>query len=146
MPVRPSCLAALTAAFFISIAIPASGAESPSPATYDSTESSASVLSDVQAAYQAAWAQRQSGEFEGAVRSADQGLALIENAITPDIDATSRRTLVDLRARLSGLRIAARRDGANQSMARANGNDADDRELNTPAAEEITPQFNAEVF
>lgn len=146
MPVRPSHLAALTAALFISIAIPASGAETPSPATYDSTESSASVLSDVQAAYQAAWAQRQSGEFDGAVRSADQGLALIEKAITPDLDATSRRTLVDLRARLSGLRIAAKRDGANQSMARANGNDADDRVLNTPAAEEITPQFNAEVF
>lgn len=148
MPVRPSHLAALTAALFLyCTAIPVSGAESPfTPSTHDSSETSNSVISDVQAAYQAAWAQRQSGEFEGAIRSTEQGLELIDKAITPDLDATTRRTLVDLRARLAALRIAAKRDAANQSMARANGNDADDRVLNMPAAEEITPQFNAEVF
>jgi membrane-bound lytic murein transglycosylase D len=172
LPVRPSHLAAFVAAVLI-LNVPRSvladtamvaatvdssaSASSPTPGPVGTTPSGGPVgtapavipstaLATAQAGYQAAWAQRHAGEFDAAVRSAEQAMAVIDDALTPDVDATTRRSLVDLRSQLSGLRDAARKEAQSQSSAVASGNEADDKVLNTPAAEEITPQFNADVY
>ncbi len=92
-------------------------------------------------AYQMAWAQRQAGEHAGAARTAETALGAIETALAGDLDATTRRELVDVQSKLGGLRDAAR--SAIASPAGAAGDDA--RVLDTPAIEAIEPQFNAEV-
>ncbi len=97
-------------------------------------------------AYERAWNQRQTGAFGVAVATADSGLVRIIAAIAADPDAAQRRELVDLQSRLAALRDAAQRDARSASAANAVGNEADDAVLNAPAVEEITPQYNDDVY
>src|SRR5262249_14106261 len=61
-------------------------------------------------AVQAAWTQRQVGDFDQAVRIADHALIEIEAVLAGDMDAARRRDLQDLRGRLTGIREAAKHD------------------------------------
>src|SRR5204862_6084367 len=70
----------------------------------------------------------------------------LAGAVAAGPDASERMNLVDLESKLRGLLTAARRDSASASSAAAAGNEADEKVMNTPAAEEIKPQFNADVY
>ncbi|MGH7741300.1 MAG: LysM peptidoglycan-binding domain-containing protein [Candidatus Eiseniibacteriota bacterium] len=111
-------------------------------------DSVAPPLGSVEArtAYRAAWAQRQAGDFAGAIATSERALATIETDLSAGPDATERRELVDLKSKLDGLRQSARKDAETASSAAAAGNDADERVLNAPAVEEIQPQFNPDVY
>jgi len=106
----------------------------------------ASPVVNARIAYQAAWAQRQAGDFNGAISTSQRALAGVADAVASGPDATERMDLVDLRSKLTGLATAARRDSISASNARAAGNDADEKVLNAPAKDEIQPQFNSEVY
>ena len=105
-----------------------------------------STLSKARDAYQAAWTARQAGDFGGAIATSNRALAQIAEALTAGPDASERMNLVDLEAKLRGLVSASRRDSASASSAAAAGNPVDEKVLNTPAAEEIKPQFNSDVY
>ena len=102
----------------------------------DTAPGPAAVIGSARAAYQAAWAQRQAGEAASAVETAQRAVLDIETALMSDIDAGTRRELIEIRVKLTGLRDAARR-----SLDRP-----DSDVLNTPAIEDIEPQLNAEVY
>ncbi len=151
VPIRAATLAALAAVLLSLGRPPAVGAEGAAPASLPGAADSIatapdSVRSTARIAYQAAWVQRQAGEFAGAVLTAEMALASIEEALAGDPDAATRRELTDLRSRLAGLRDAARNDASSASSALARGNDADERVLNSPAVEDITLQFNSDVY
>ncbi|HTM58346.1 MAG TPA: LysM peptidoglycan-binding domain-containing protein [Candidatus Udaeobacter sp.] len=97
-------------------------------------------------AYQAAWAQRQSGDFKSAINTSNHALSAIAEALATGPDASERMNLVDLDSKLRGLVAASRRDSASASSAAAAGNPVDEKVLSAPAAEEIKPQFNADVY
>jgi membrane-bound lytic murein transglycosylase D len=117
----------------------------PAPTVADSASAPAGgPVEAARAAYQAAWALRQSGEFAAAVVASDSALARIDAALARDPDATERRELVDSRARLAALRAASQHEierGTTEP-----GNEADSGVLNAPAADAIEPQFNADVY
>src|SRR6058998_137401 len=95
-----SLFLALAMACFLPSAAPADPAEDPSAcATEDSvTTSPASVLSSARAAYQTAWALRESGESAVAVITANQAMASVEAALRGDLDASTRRDLTELKS------------------------------------------------
>jgi membrane-bound lytic murein transglycosylase D len=150
MPVRVSALAAVVLLF--SLAFPPAGlaaTASPTPGSADSLARAAetSAIQDLRALYEAAWVQRQAGEYVLAVRTAEAGLTQVDKAIGSNPDAAARRELVDLRSRLDGLRSAAHRDAEIAAKPPASGSRmSDDQVLAAPAVDEIEPQFNAEVY
>ena len=100
------------------------------------------VENDAKEAYQTAWGQRQVGDFDQAVRTADHALIEIEAILAGDIDATRRRDLQDLRGRLSGLRDAAKHELEKTATAQ----DANDpKVLAAPAVENVRLQVNSDV-
>ena len=153
MPVRTLALAAMMVAALISTSPRSSVAEplvvaavSDSQAALSGPIEAFDPVATARTGYQAAWVQRQAGDFDGAIGTAVRALAGIDGAIAASPDASERMNLVDLQSKLRGLVRAARRDSASASSATAAGNDADDKVLNAPATEEIQPQFNAEVY
>ena len=146
MPARRMALAALLVASMTMLARPSAA---DVPATAEAPDSAAVEISPAvpaRTAYQAAWAQRQSGDFSGATATAERALVAIEAALQAKPDAGLRRDLVELRSKLDGLRLAARKDAESASSAAAAGNDADEHVLSAPAVEEIQPQFNSDVY
>ncbi|MEK7329473.1 MAG: lytic transglycosylase domain-containing protein, partial [Candidatus Eisenbacteria bacterium] len=101
-------------------------------------------LAAARSAYQAAWAQREAGDPSAAVPTAEGALQDIARALGGDLDASTRRELVDAQAKLTGLRDAARGDVAEAAPGGADAADA--QVLNAPAIEDIEPQFNADVY
>src|SRR5262245_53272350 len=97
-------------ACFLPSAAPADPAETPPAATVSADSaatSSSAALASARAAYQTVWALRESGENAIAVITADQALAAVESSLRGDIDATTRRDLTEIKARLRGLRDSA---------------------------------------
>jgi len=141
-----SFILVLAMACLLPAAAPADPAEvQPACATDDSTTTSpASVLSSARAAYQTAWALRESGENSIAVITANQALAAVDGALHGDVDATTRRDLVDLKSRLRGLRDSAQHRVDSERS--DGGNVADAGVLNRPAGDGIEPQFNEDVY
>ncbi len=101
------------------------------------------LVTTARAAYQTAWAQRETKHHAGALRTAELALRELALALSGDLDASTRRELVDMQSKLTGLRDAARADLAERAKDDADA--ADDRVLNAPAIEDIEPQFNADV-
>lgn len=125
-----------------------------SPAAKDSVAPTEDRLGAARAAYQTAWDQREAGDHAAAVKTADQALEEITRALDTDLDATTRRELVDVQSKLAGLRDAARGDAGDGAEARPAPAPApkkpaepvDAQVLNAPAIEDIEPQFNSEVY
>jgi membrane-bound lytic murein transglycosylase D len=107
--------------------------------------SHATALAAARSAYQEAWAQRQAGEFAGAVKTAADGLARLEAELPPEPDPTSHSDVTDLTARLTELRNAAQADLGNAPPPEP-GNEADATVLNAPAVDALEPQLNADVY
>ena len=119
------------------------------------------VLREARSAYQSAWAQRESGEYGAAVETAEAALATVERTLKEDLDATRHRDLVEIKARLSGVRDAAHheleaRQDASKPDKNAGSNNAgsnkgtddgstDPKVLNAPAIEDLRPQVNEDV-
>ncbi|HYM81893.1 MAG TPA: LysM peptidoglycan-binding domain-containing protein [Candidatus Limnocylindria bacterium] len=102
------------------------------------------LLTALRAAYQAAWVQRQAGELPGAAQTSEAALNQIGSALAGDVDAARRRDLVEVQAKLIGLRDAVRRQLDHPPSPSTS---AEERQvLNAPAVEEIEPQFNADVY
>ena len=95
--------------------------------------------------YDRAWKLRQNGDAEAARLASERALQTIGDALAHDPDAAMRRELTDLQSRYEGLRDAAKHD-QEQSPAVEPGNEADAKVLNQPAAEQIQPQMNADVY
>ncbi len=126
---------------------PAASAAAPAaaPAADVADSTTGSPVVPIRAAYQAAWTLRAAGEYGQAVERAGEGLSLVDAAIAGNPDATTRLELVDLRARLAGVRDGAANDL--QSLPRVEpGNEADDKVLAAAATEDIELQTNAEVL
>jgi membrane-bound lytic murein transglycosylase D len=104
------------------------------------------AIAEAQAAYENAWRQRDSGAFQLAAATADSGLSHLEAALAADPDASVRRELVGLQARLRSVHENADRDARTATAAHDQGNEPDDSVLNTPAAEELAPQYNEDVY
>src|SRR5262249_28820130 len=99
------------------------------------------VQDEARDAVQAAWTQRQVGDFDQAVRIADHALIEIEAVLAGDMDAARRRDLQDLRGRLTGIREAAKHD-----LEKSAAEDTPDAKvLSAPATENVRLQFNADV-
>jgi peptidoglycan lytic transglycosylase D len=105
-----------------------------------------SALMNARLAYQNAWSQRHSGDFGAAIGLSESGLRIVAAALERDPDFQTRAQLTDLEARLNGLHDAATSDRTAATQAKATGNEADEKVLNTPAAESIEPQVNADVI
>ena len=148
MPVRSTAVMCL---LLLTVAMPqASRADAGAGlllATVPTDSASAGpVVGPARQAFQAAWAQRESGDFAAAKATIQAALAKIDTALAHDPDLAERRELLDVRSKLDGLGQAARSDASTASSAEASGNEADERVLNAPAVEEITPQFNGQVY
>jgi len=115
-------------------------------AAVDSSAGSASAVLNARLAYQTAWAQRQAGAFDDAERTLRIGLDEVAAALAGAPDQSTRGELTDLQARLAGLRQAVAHDRQASAEAARTGNVADEKVLNAPAAEELQPQFNADVY
>jgi membrane-bound lytic murein transglycosylase D len=155
MPDRLSGSAALAAVILLSSSVIAFAepalTTSSSPANSDTGQvtlpapAPAGIALAMHAAYENAWAQRQAGDFEAAVTVTEAALREVNEALSHDPDMTTRRDLTEIRARLEGLRAASRHDLASAASAKASGNEPDEKVLNAPAIEGITPQINADV-
>lgn len=95
--------------------------------------------------YDRAWKLRQNGDAEAARLASEKALQQIGDALAHDPDASMRREFIDLQSRYEGLRDAAKHD-QEQAPAVEPGNEADAKVLNQPAAEQIQPQMNADVY
>lgn len=116
-----------------------------SAAATDSTSGGA-TLGDLRLAYQSAWAQRQSGDYDTAAQTAAHALERVDQALAANPDLASRTDLNELRSRLTGLQGAAVKDRDAAAAAKKSGNVADDKVLNAPATEDvIEPQVNDQV-
>src|SRR5436190_1309858 len=156
MPVRALTLAAL--AVLLTFAPPPSLADDnqgedggrvvSGPTAKDSTLQAepVSTVMAVRTAYETAFSQRKAGDAVGAIGTVEAALLQIEVALSLDPDATTRRDLIDLQARLTGLRDAAESDLQAPQTRTEPGNEADERVLNAPAVDAIQPQFNADVY
>jgi peptidoglycan lytic transglycosylase D len=110
--------------------------------------STAAALDAVRSAklgYRAAWAQRQSAQFDDAIRTAAATKADIDTALQGDMSAQTRMELAGLRTRLDGLGSAARSDREAAKAAEAEGNEADASVLDAQAVDQIEAQMNPEV-
>jgi membrane-bound lytic murein transglycosylase D len=114
-------------------------------ATSDSSVAWSAALENARSAYQAAWSARQNGQFDVAASVCDRALARIAEVLGSDPDMATRRELTELAARIEGLRDAARKDQTSATAAKAQGNEADERTLNSPAIEDIPLQSNRQV-
>ena len=121
----------------------ATGPDAPPDSTLVAAPSPVAVA---RSAYQNAWAQRQAGDFATAVEVAENGLKQVEEALAQKPDMTTRCALTELKAKLAGLRDAARHDQESSASAKASGNEPDDKVLNTPATENIELQVNEDVL
>ena len=147
MRFRPLASAALAAVLMFGAPLGARAEESSVPGlSADSIATPPLESIEARTAYRAAWAQRQAGDFAGAIATSERALAAIEQALNASPDASEHRELVDLKSKLEGLRQAAHKDAESASSAAAAGNDADEKVLNAPAVEEIQPQFNPDVY
>ncbi|MBI1799692.1 MAG: LysM peptidoglycan-binding domain-containing protein [Candidatus Eisenbacteria bacterium] len=147
MPVRPTTLATLLVASILLAHPTGSRAQTVAAATVaDSAAAPADPVADARSAFQTAWAQRQAGDFAGAIATAERGLGAVARALVTGSDSETRLELVELQSNLGGLRDAASKDARSASSAAAAGNDADEKVLSAPAAEEIQPQLNADVY
>ena len=97
-------------------------------------------------AYQTAWSRREAGELAAAAEIADSALSLVDATLASDLDASSRRELTELSAKLTGVRDAARHDLRSPAPPPGADDEPDARVLNAPAIESIEPQFNADVY
>src|SRR5262245_57736484 len=125
------------------------------------------AAADARAAYETAWADRQSGDFAGAVSTAEASLATLERVLAGDLEASRRRDLVELKSKLSAVRDAARHELDSQSSKKPDGDaskkpdgdaskkpkgsgsddgSTDPKVLNAPAIEDLRPQMNADVL
>jgi peptidoglycan lytic transglycosylase D len=142
---RPIILLVLALAAWVS---PASAGAflplvSPPPGTPDSLrEPTVEPLASARSAYQAAWTLREAKDPAAAARTADRALDDLAKVLQGDVDASTRRELVDIQSKLSGLRDAAK---AQSAAPDSSGDTADAQVLNAPAIEDIEPQVNAEV-
>ena len=119
----------------------------PAPAALveaDSLKADA-VLDRARSTYQQAWEKRDTGDAEGAARATEIPLAQIAALLGTNLDAASRRDLVEIRGKLEGLRDAARHDVSSRAQAEADGS-SDPKVLNAPAIEDVRLQFNADVY
>jgi membrane-bound lytic murein transglycosylase D len=147
LPFRPVALAAMLLAIQMS-ALPARSFAEP-PVALVIADTSLIPLSPLAAArkvYQTAWSQRQSGDFSASIATADRALALVNAQLASNPDSEYRLELIELQSDIGGLRDAARKDAASASSAAAAGNGLDDKVLSTPAAEDIQPQLNSDVY
>src|SRR5688572_16548146 len=120
----------------------------------DSTGPSALILA-ARAAHQKAWSQRDGGDFAASVQTAEASLATLDQALEGDLDASTRREIVELRGRIAGLRDAARGDleaktDDKKSDKSEKDKDKDDdasdpKVLNAPAIDDLRPQMNGDV-
>src|ERR1043165_6681236 len=74
-------------------------AEAHTPSAPDSTPS---PLADLRLAYQNAWAQRQSGDYELAAQTAAHALEHVDHLLAAGTDQSSRGELNELRSRFAG--------------------------------------------
>ncbi len=137
-PLSPSWCTADDSADPLVAAVAAPGAAA------DSMDAGA-VVQNARAAHQAAWAQRQVGDLDQAVKTAEAALLQVEAGLAGDLDAARRRDLVDVRARLVGIRDAARHDLERRDATGDDGS-TDPQVLNAPAVEDVRLQFNADVY
>ena len=123
-------------------AAPATAA-APVPATPDSVQMPDLVV--LRETYDRAWKLRQDGDADASRLACERALQEIGDALANDPDASMRRELTDLQSRYQGLRDAAKHD-QEQAPAAEPGNEADEKVLNQPAADQIEPQLNADVY
>ena len=150
MQLRNPTLATLSLAVLLAGPVRAWAAEGSAPALQacDSAVTDARVnpAASVRAAYGTAFSQRKAGDPMSAIGTAEAALLQVEIALTEDPDAQTRQELVDLRAKLGGLRDAAEADLHQPERKVEPGNEADERVLNAPAADAIQPQYNDQVY
>jgi membrane-bound lytic murein transglycosylase D len=113
----------------------------------DSLRSAADdVTAGARAAYRAAWAERQAGEYDAAIRVADDAIVRVAATLTADLEAPVRRELLDLHGKLNGVRDAAKHDLEHPPGTPGSAQAADRQLLDAPAVEDIEPQLNADVY
>ena len=132
----------------------------PIPIAAVDSASSATMVTEARAAYQTAWAQREAGNYDAAIRTADDEIRDIAPLLAGGVDASTRRELVDIHSKLGGLRDAARdalasaakkepsdkdKKESSEKKESSDKRDADARVLNAVAIEGIEPQINPEV-
>jgi membrane-bound lytic murein transglycosylase D len=126
------------------------GGEAPAPDSLGQPD----VVQSARAAYESVWAQRQAGDNEAAVRNAEATLEMLDRALGSDLDAARRRDLAELKARLGGVRDAARHDLESKSpksedsksgASKSDQGAVDSQVLNAPATEDLPYQINADV-
>ncbi|MEO5616793.1 MAG: LysM peptidoglycan-binding domain-containing protein [Candidatus Eisenbacteria bacterium] len=141
---RAAVTPGVTAGVVAGAASPAAISTQPAaPAPSDSSR--AMQLLVLRESYERAWAMRQNGDAEAARLAAVRALTEIRTALAGDPDAGIRRELTELESRYEGLRDSARRDQEETKPVEP-GNEADERVLNTPAAEPMQAQFNSDVY
>lgn len=137
------------------VASPSPGLVGPEvPAELSVTTSSADslrsasddVIASARAAYRAAWAERQAGEYNDAIRIADEASLRVAAVLTANLEAPVRRDLLDLQGKLAGVRDAAQHDLEHPPGTAGSVQAADRQLLNAPAIEDIDPQLNADVY
>jgi len=101
-------------------------------------------LAAAREAYETAWAQRQAGEHDAAVRTAERAIETLTLQIQAAPNPGARRELLDIHSKLTGVRDASR--DALQHVDKPAGDGADPDVLTATAIEDIEPQFNAEVY
>lgn len=103
-------------------------------------EDPTTAIEEVRAARQTAWLHRLAGDHVLAAQVAEQAIERADQTLGADLDMASRRTLVDLKSSLVGLRDAARRELEAEKTLTADGAD--------PAAisGNIEPQINPDVL
>ncbi len=151
MPVRAKALTALTIALLSALPSLGRATDTPTPGATSAIDTAQTVpasspVLNVRSAYETAFAQRRAGDPMNAIGTAEAALLQIEVALSEDPDAGTRRDLVDLRAKLNGLRDAAESDLQTPQRKVEPGNEPDDRVLNAPAVDGIKPQYNAQVY
>jgi len=123
------------------------GAEADSPVrAVDSTAVRTNDVLSARLAYQNAWAQRQAGSFDEAIRTADEAIDRLTESLKESHDPPSRIELLGLQNRLTTLRDGATKDRAQAADAAKSGNEPDDKVLNAPAKDDIEPQINDQVL
>ena len=119
----------------------ADDAASGSAATDTAQAAFRSLIPSIRAAYENAWAQRQAGDHQTAIRVAESALAQIARVLD-DLPMASRLELTELQSQLEGLRDAARHDLESAAARRASGKGAEE---NAKGTEEKSPEASAKA-
>jgi len=123
------------------------GAEADSPVrAVDSTTVRTNDVLSARVAYQNAWAQRQAGSFDEAIRTANDAIDRVTESLKDSHDPPTHIELLGLQNRLTMLRDGAQKDRAAAQDAAKSGNEPDEKVLNTPAKDDIEPQINDQVL